>query len=156
MSRAFVKEPDGDDAGSDLPDRPISAHRNFVTSFGLARIDADIETAKNKLALAQAKNDKASISAAGRDLRYWTARRSNAELVAAPTGAEARFGSTVTIERADGRTQTFKITGEDEADPSIGTLSYVSPLARTVIGRSAGDECEFMGETIAVSQVRQG
>ena len=49
------------------------------------------------------------------------------------------FGSTVTIEREDGRRQTFRIVGEDEADPAKGTISYVSPLARALTGKSVGD-----------------
>ena len=43
---------------------------------------------------------------------------------------QIRFGGTVTIRRDDGREQTFRIVGEDEADPSRGTLSHASPLAR--------------------------
>ena len=50
-----------------------------------------------------------------------------------------QFGSTVTIEREDGRRQTFRIVGEDEADPAKGTISYVSPLARALIGKRVGD-----------------
>ena len=50
-----------------------------------------------------------------------------------------RFGCKVTIERDDGRRQTFRIVGEDEADPAEGTLSYVAPLARALIGKEVGD-----------------
>ncbi len=42
MSRAFIKESDGDDAPDILPDRPISPHPNLVTAEGLAKIDAEI------------------------------------------------------------------------------------------------------------------
>src|SRR5690606_29411953 len=49
------------------------------------------------------------------------------------------FGSRVTIERNDGRTQTFTIVGEDEADPKAGTLSFASPLARALMGKGVGD-----------------
>jgi transcription elongation GreA/GreB family factor len=49
------------------------------------------------------------------------------------------FGSTVTIEREDGRRQTFRIVGEDEADPAKGTISYVSPVARALTGKRVGD-----------------
>ena len=49
------------------------------------------------------------------------------------------FGSTVTIEREDGRRQTFRIVGEDEANPAHGTLSYVSPLAQALAGKSVGE-----------------
>ena len=50
-----------------------------------------------------------------------------------------QFGSTVTIERDDGRRQTFRIVGEDEAEPAQGTLSYVSPVARALMNKSVGD-----------------
>jgi transcription elongation GreA/GreB family factor len=49
------------------------------------------------------------------------------------------FGSTVTIVRDDGRRQTFRIVGEDEADPTRGTLSHVSPVARALFGKEVGD-----------------
>jgi transcription elongation GreA/GreB family factor len=52
---------------------------------------------------------------------------------------EVRFGSRVTIEREDGRRQTWRIVGEDEADPANGTISYVSPLATALMRRAAGD-----------------
>ena len=155
MSRAFVKEPDGEEVGTDLPDRPVSAHRNFVTPSGLAQIDDEIARLRTSLARAKDGGDKPVIASASRDLRYWTARRSSAEPVDAPEGDEVRFGSTVTIEREDGRRQTFTITGEDEADPTKGALSYVSPLARALIGKAADDEVEFQGDTIAVVRVNQ-
>jgi transcription elongation GreA/GreB family factor len=45
----------------------------------------------------------------------------------------------VTILRQDGRMQTYRLVGEDEADPARNLLSYVSPLARAVIGNGVGD-----------------
>jgi transcription elongation GreA/GreB family factor len=57
-----------------------------------------------------------------------------------PTDAtEVHFGSTVSILREDGRRQTYRIVGEDEADPSAGTLSYVSPVAQALLGKGIGD-----------------
>ena len=50
-----------------------------------------------------------------------------------------QFGSTVTIARDDGRRQIWRIVGEDEAEPSRGTLSYASPVARALMGKSVGD-----------------
>jgi transcription elongation GreA/GreB family factor len=55
---------------------------------------------------------------------------------------EVHFGSTVTILREDGRRQTYRIVGEDEADPSAGTLSYVSPVAQALMGKQVGDVVE--------------
>jgi transcription elongation GreA/GreB family factor len=56
--------------------------------------------------------------------------------------SEVRFGSTVTIEREDGRKHTYRIVGEDEAEPSLGTLSYVSPVAQAMLGKQVGDVVE--------------
>jgi len=139
MSSAFVKEPEGGEAFEDLPDRPISPHPNFVTPEGLARIEAELDRFHQEHAAAQATNDKPALAKTARDLRYWTARRNAAQVVQPPQdAAEVHFGSTVTIER-DGRRQTFRIVGEDEADPAQGTLSYVSPLARALTGKGVGD-----------------
>jgi transcription elongation GreA/GreB family factor len=45
----------------------------------------------------------------------------------------------VTILRQDGRLQTYRLVGEDEADRARNLLSDVSPLARALMGNSAGD-----------------
>ncbi|MGL4395264.1 MAG: transcription elongation factor GreA [Hyphomicrobium sp.] len=140
MSRAFVKEGEGDDTAGDLPDRLISPHRNLVTSEGLALIDAACARFAEDYALAQANSDRAALSHIARDLRYWTARRASAEVVADPSNArDAQFGARVTLMRDDGRRQIYRIVGEDEADPSKGTLSYVSPLAQALMGKGVGD-----------------
>ena len=140
MSRAFVKEADGVDVVETLPERPISAHPNFVTAEGLATIEAELERVHREHAQAQAANDRATLARTARDLRYWTSRRTTAQVIAPPiAGAEVQFGSTVTIERDDGRRQTWRIVGEDEAEPNEGTLSYVSPVARALMGKSVGD-----------------
>ncbi|HEY2138172.1 MAG TPA: GreA/GreB family elongation factor, partial [Xanthobacteraceae bacterium] len=54
-------------------------------------------------------------------------------------GDAVQFGNAITIVRADAREQTFRIVGEDEADPAHGTLSHVAPLARALIGKRVGD-----------------
>ena len=123
MSRAFVKE---DDAGGiePLPDRPISPHPNIVTPHGLADIDAHLAELQHRHAAAIKAEDRAALAAIARDLRYWSARRASVQVVnALDAPSEAAFGTTVTIERDHGRRQTWRIVGEDEADPSHGTLS---------------------------------
>ena len=140
MSRAFTKEPDEGEALEDLPDRPLSPHANLVTAQGLAQIEAALMAAHDAHARAQASGDRGALANAARDVRYWTARRSTAQLMHAPESTDkVQFGSTVTIERDDGRRQTWRIVGEDEADPTQGTLSYVSPVARALMGKSVGD-----------------
>ncbi len=135
MSRAFVKESEG--AGEPLPDRPLSPHPNLVTREGLALIDAHLERLRQEHSAAG--DDREKLAAVARDLRYWAARRASAQLAPEPPDAsEVRFGATVTIDRG-GRRQTYRIVGEDEADPARGTISYVSPLARALMGKRVGD-----------------
>lgn len=140
MSRAFVKDTDGDDPAAMLPERPISPHPNFVTSEGLALIEAEIARLGQALVAAQSQSDRTEQVKIARDMRYWTARRATAEVIATvPDSAVVQFGSRVTIKRDGGRTATYRIVGEDEAEPAHGTLSYVSPLARALLGKSVGD-----------------
>jgi transcription elongation GreA/GreB family factor len=137
MSRAFVNE---DHFVEDLPDRPISDHPNLVTGNGLRQIDAALQTARRDYGEAQAAGDRGALASAGRDLRYWSARRATAQLVSIdPDNAAVQFGNTVTIIRDDGREQSFAIVGEDEADPATGTVSHASPLARALLGKTVGD-----------------
>ena len=143
MSKAFTKEPEpGSDVYDDLPDRPVSPH-NLVTPKGLEMIEAELARLHREHAAAQDADDRPLLAKINRDLRYWTSRRATAQVVEPPRDvSEVRFGSTVTIEREDGRLQTYRIVGEDEADPSLGTLSYVSPVAQALLGKQAGDVIE--------------
>ena len=137
MSRAFVNEDSHVDA---LPDRPLSEYPNFVTAEGLALIEAALEAARGSYAEAQAAGDREALAIASRDLRYWNARRASAQLHAPEADVDVvQFGHRVTIVRDDDRRQTFRIVGEDEADPARGSISYVSPLARALLGKRVGD-----------------
>ena len=139
MSRAFVKESDGAEA-LELPDRPVSQHANLVTAEGLAQMDEALAGLREAHARAQVSGDRSALASVGRDLRYWTARRSSAQLMpAAESSGKVQFGSTVTILRDDRRRQTWRIVGEDEAEPAKGTLSYVSPVARALMNKQVGD-----------------
>lgn len=150
MSRAFVKE--DDDAVEDLPERPVSAAPNLVTAEGLAAIEAEVARLSEELA--GVGDDRAARARVNRDLRYWSARRSNAQLVAKPSDCSAvRFGCTVTVERDDGRTQRFRIVGEDEADPEKGTLSHVSPLARALLGKEIGDIVRVAAHEFEIAKI---
>jgi transcription elongation GreA/GreB family factor len=152
MSRAFVKDAD---EVEELPDRPISDHPNEVTREGLQQIEAALSAAQETYAAAQATGDREGLSGAGRDLRYWTARRSSAVVAPEPhDNSVVRFGHTVTIVRDDGREQTFRIVDEDEADPARGTISQVSPLARTLFGRGIGDVVSVAGGDGEIMSIR--
>src|SRR4051812_1798792 len=119
MSVAFTKEEDSEAAAAFLPERPISPHPNLVTEKGLAQIEAALKLAKDTVARAQKnvdlKTDRSAMLRAARDLRYFMARRANAQLFQ-PNGEPdlVLFGRRVTFRREDGRTQCFRIVGEDE------------------------------------------
>ena len=56
----------------------------------------------------------------------------------------------MTFEREDGRRQAYAIVGEDEADPTHGSVSYISPLARALLGKSVGDLAMVNGAELEV------
>ena len=153
MSRAFVKETENDPIGR--PDRPASPYRNFVTEAGLAAIEAALSRFETAHRAALESGDRNAAAAALREVRYWGARRASAEVVkTSDDKSKASFGMTVSLRRHDGREQSFKIVGEDEADPSRGTLSYVSPLARALLNHHPGEVVVIAGHEALILDVR--
>lgn len=145
MSVAFTKEESAETASETLlPDRPISPHPNLVTEAGLQALQAQLAQARAAYEAAQGiedVNEKRRQSAVPlRDARYLTERLRTAQVVAKPGGTDiVAFGSTVTFSRADGRVQTYRIVGEDEADPKAGSISFVAPVAKSLMGKAVGD-----------------
>jgi transcription elongation GreA/GreB family factor len=150
MSRGFVKEDDLELAGTDLPERPISEHPNYVTPTGLAQLEAQVEALSAKHStLSPQKEDpiiSQQLAVIERDLRYFEARLEQAILVEAgqdePTIVV--FGTSVMVEDEEGNQHTFQIVGEDEADVNANKVSYVSPLAKALIGHRAGETVKWM------------
>lgn len=145
MSVAFTKEESAETASETLlPDRPISPHPNLVTEAGLQALQSQLLEAREAYEAAQRiedVNEKRRQSAVPlRDVRYLTERLRTAKLVPNPASTDTvAFGSTVTFSRADGRVQTYRIVGEDEADPKVGSISFVAPVAKSLIGKAVGD-----------------
>ena len=158
MSVAFRKEEDAEAEAANLPDRPVSTHPNLVTPDGLAAIEAALAEAQGAYAAAQGaadiSADRTAMARATRDLRYWSQRRATAQLIERTEDlSKAAFGHAVTIEREDGRTSTYRIVGEDEADPAKGSISYVSPMAQALLGKSVGDEAVVAGHEVEILAV---
>ncbi len=154
MSQAFVKESDGED-GPALPELLVSPHRNLVTPAGLEQIQATVERLQAALSEARTMKDRAVMARVQRDLRYWSERQRTAEVVT-PSAASGtvRFGSTVELERQGGVRVEYQIVGEDEADPAQGRISYVSPIARLLIGASVGDFVALANREAKVLTIR--
>jgi transcription elongation factor GreB len=145
MSRGFVKEDDLELAGTDLPERPISQHPNYVTPAGLQQLREQAEALDKAHALLVDSKDDAiamqELAVIDRDLRYLSAKLESAILVTPDTQSKdvALFGSTVIVEDDSGERHTFTIVGEDEADIHANKVSWVSPLAHALLGHKIGD-----------------
>jgi transcription elongation factor GreB len=145
MSRAFVKEPDGDSPGDDLPESPVSSGPNYVTPKGLADLRARLAMAQSlveRLFAGDAKPAaKSALNRARADVRRLQRRLDAAVLVKTEEteGGEVALGVRVTIEYPDGRRQSYTIVGEDEADPVNGLVSWASPLGKALLGKREGD-----------------
>lgn len=159
MSVAFVKEESAETAAeTQLPDRPISPHPNLVTETGLKALEAQVQEARAAFEAANALEDvnerRRQTAGPVRDLRYLAERLRSAQLVPAPASNDVvAFGSTVTFSRDDGRVQTYRIVGEDEADPKAGSISYVSPVARILMGKSVGDVASMGGQELEIEKI---
>jgi transcription elongation GreA/GreB family factor len=143
MSRAFVKEGDGDESASDLPELPISEHPNYVTPRGMALLRARLDEAARRRAAVDADAVGAGLERAHieREMRWLQARILGAITIAPERQPADRiaFGARVEVVDDDGREYRYRIVGEDEADPELGLISWVSPLARALHGARVGD-----------------
>lgn len=135
MSRAFIREDDG--SRPETPqDLPVSAAPNLVTARGLREIATRIDALEAQLAEAP---DEVHVARLKRDLRYWNLRHATARLtIPDPADPSAQFGARVRYVTSEGHENTVVITGEDEADPTAGRLAYTAPVARALIGLTAG------------------
>jgi transcription elongation GreA/GreB family factor len=145
LSVAFTKEESAETASeTQLPDRPISPHPNLVTEAGLRGLEVQLRAAREAYEAAQRIEDvnqrRRQAAAPLRDIRYFAERVRTARVVPDPASSDTvAFGSTVTFSRADGRVQKYRIVGEDEADPKAGSISFVSPVAKSLMGKAVGD-----------------
>lgn len=125
MSRAFTKEDDGDNEV--VTPRPQRQHPYYVTPAGYEQL-------QKRLAQAQA-------AANARDVEDLQERLEAATVIDPDEQPKdvIKFGASVTVEQPDRNQQTYRIVGEDEADPLQGTISWLSPLAQALLEHHAGD-----------------
>jgi transcription elongation factor GreB len=148
LSRAFVKGDDSDLSGEELPERPVSPYPNYVTAHGLAQLRTKYDglVARHAQLKAAAEDfDKPKLTEIERDLRYFSQRLESAILVDVDNEPrdEVHFGATVKAEDDDGSVHEFTIVGEDEADVATGKVSWLSPLAKALIGAKTGDTVKW-------------
>lgn len=144
MSRGFVKEDDLEHAGTDVPERQISARLNYVTTTGYAQLQSQATSLEQIILKLNAKKDdpqaQQQLAIANRDLRYVAARLEHALLTKPDNESNlVLFGATVMVEDENGNAHTYQIVGEDEADIKLNKVSWTSPLASALIGQKMGD-----------------
>jgi transcription elongation factor GreB len=160
MSKAFTRETDpDDDEDISLPALPQGT-RNYITPAGYARLRAEwldlMDNERPKVVevvhWAASNGDRSEngdylygkkrLREIDRRIRFLTKRLEIAE-VADPSVHHGRdqvfFGATVTYAEQDGTERTITIMGIDEADSLQGQVSWVSPIARTLLKSHAGD-----------------
>jgi transcription elongation factor GreB len=163
MNKAFTKETDYDDL-----EEPVAEPRNvlppgtpnYVTPEGARRVREElrqlIEVEKPRLegltgrsGNADGARDKEAQATARRRLREVNARIRFLEdhvgrfQVVDPAGQSSdtvRFGARVTVMDAEGDERTYLICGVDEAEPTTGRVSWISPIAKSLIGHEVGEE----------------
>jgi transcription elongation factor GreB len=148
MSRAFVKDNDGD-AQDALPELPLSEHPNYVTPHGIAVLRERLSaTRARRDALKAGENNtldqERELASLERELRWLNTRAASAiemDLSKQPRDRVA-FGAIVTVDSAEGE-RRWQIVGEDEANAEHGLVSYVCPLAKALLGARVGDEVRW-------------
>src|SRR5579871_2770910 len=179
MSKAFVKEADGD---GELPEEPValpSGVKNYITPHGFRRLQQELHAllrverpaVVETLAWAAGNGDRSEngdyiygkqrLREIDRRIRFLSKRLESAEVVdrrGRPPPERVFFGATVTYETMRGETRTVTIVGVDEADSDRGRVSWVSPIARALTKAREGDVVELRTpsgtERIEVVEIR--
>ncbi len=163
MNKAFTKESDYDESAEVIvePIDPLPPEvPNYVTLEGASRvrqelrrlIDEELPLLKVQAGTGQESDgarDNEAKTTARRRLREVKARVRLLEAhvgrfeVVDPThnaGDRVRFGARVTVMGVEGNERTYLICGVDEAEPATGAVSWISPIAKALIGHQVGDE----------------
>jgi len=76
-----------------------------------------------------------------RRVRFLTKRLESAVVVKPGTvgGDRVRFGAVVTVQDENEKRSRYHLVGPDESDPSLGRLSFQSPLGKALLNKSVGD-----------------
>ena len=149
MSRAFTKEPDGDQVQDDQPELRISEHPNYVTATGLQQLQDKRDSLLEQKRLLGNDEDKMSSKAAlaqiERELRYFSARVNSAILVDGNLQDSniVAIRATVKIIDENDEVHQFTIVGEDEADIDEDKISWISPLAKVLLGKKVGETVQW-------------
>ncbi len=150
MSVAFRRDSDEEHLEPKF-ELPVPAGPNLVSARGLALIEQRITQLEADL---NAAADEAAAAAIKRDLRYWQTRQITAQLAPIPSAGRVEFGTEVRI-LLKGRPRTFRIVGDDEADPAMNMISFKAPLCLAMLGAEVGEVLPFgsLREAIEILEI---
>jgi transcription elongation GreA/GreB family factor len=147
MSVAFRRESDEEHLEPKF-ERPIPPGPNVVTHRGRLLIVERIAELEAQL---HGTADEVVRAGLQRELRYWKMREITAQVPAKPAGDRVAFGTHVSLS-LNGKAKTFRIVGDDEANPSTGLISFNAPLSRAMLGAQRGDILSF-GDVIDAIEI---
>jgi transcription elongation factor GreB len=176
MSKAFTKESDEDNGDDELQLPAIaSGGKNYITPQGYAALRAELLTLMDEerpkvveiVHWAASNGDRSEngdylygkkrLREIDRRIRFLTQRLEIAEITEPSAhfgNDQIFFGATVTYVDDVGAERTVTITGIDEANSALGEVSWVSPIARTLLKAREGDELKLvMPERVAAIEV---
>ena len=154
MNKAFVKETGNDETLSLLPEMPLGV-RNYITPAGYRHLQSELQRLMNASQSAAARDENSdnatfpdisperSLRDLEQSIHYLQARLETAEIVDPGVHAgeeQIFFGANVTYQHASGEQQSVTIVGLDELDPDNGRISWLSPVAQSLLGAWTGDE----------------
>lgn len=145
VSRAFVKEEQPAAPPMAPPRAPLpSGVPNYVTERGLSLLRRELDALGVERAQAESTLDSEqraiALSLLAQRRAALDARLGCAVLVIPRSPChEVRFGATVAVRGEDGQERHYQLVGVDEAEPAQGRIAFVSPVARALLGRQAGD-----------------
>lgn len=148
MSVAFRRESDEEHKEPRF-ELPLPPGPNLVTARGIALIDARIAELEAAIAVERAEEPREALR---REQRYWSTRRTTAQLAPTPEEGVVGIGSRVRIRMA-GKERVIDLVGHDEADPAADRLSFQAPLAQALIGAEKGEKVDFGGRAEAIEIV---
>lgn len=147
MSVAFRRE-DDDAHREPVFELPLPPGRNLVTPRGLSLIEARVAELEAAVAAADAETAKPLR----RDLRYWHARASTAEVQPVAAGDLVAFGTRVTY-RLNGAERTVALVGSDEADVTDGAIPFTAPIAQAMMDAEPGETVAYQGRDDAIEVI---
>lgn len=145
MSVAFRRESDDEHKEPEY-ELPIPLGANLVTARGFRLLAAEVQRLEAALAL---ETDEDARKRLQRQLRYFSTRKSSAEIAAPPPDDHIGIGSHVRY-RLNGKDKAVTIVGHDEADPATGLIAFSAPLGRALLGAAPGELVEFQGRVDAI------